>query len=157
MNDSLYTGLQHFHSFGRWIVLALLLAGIIRSLIAGKSNFTHRDQKIGVLLTIFADIMLLVGLYMYFMGEKGYKQFENMGGMSGVMENTQSRFFGVEHITGMLIAIILIHIGKAQGKKNLPHKTKHTRTWIFYLLALLLILAMIPWPFRAGFEGSGWF
>lgn len=157
MNDSLYNGLLHFHSFGRWIVLALLLTAILRSLMAGKSNFTHRDQKIGLLLTIFADIMLLIGIYLYFVGNWGYKQIEQMGGMGEVMKNPTSRFFAVEHLAGMLIAIILMHIGKAQGKKDLPHRTKHTRTLIYYLLALLIILATIPWPFRAVGEGRGWF
>src|SRR5688500_17868555 len=157
MNDSLYNGLLHFHSFGRWIVLALLLAAIIRSLTAGKSNFTHRDQKIGLLLTIFADIMLLIGIYLYFVGNWGYKQIEQMGGMGEVMKNDKSRFFAMEHLVGMLIATVLMHIGKAQGKKDLPHKTKHTRTWIYYLLALLIVLMMIPWPFRELFGDRGWF
>ncbi len=157
MNDSLYNGLLHFHSFGRWIVLALLLVAIFRSLSAGNSNFTHRDQKIGLVLTIFADIMLLIGVYQYFAGNWGYRQIENMGGMGEVMKNPTARFFAIEHMIGMLLAIILIHIGKAQGKKDLPHRTKHTRTWIYYLLALLIILATIPWPFRAIGEGRGWF
>jgi hypothetical protein len=157
MNDSLYNGLLHIHSFGRWIVLALLVIAILRSLTAGKGNFTHRDQRIGLMLTIFADIMLLIGIYLYFAGQWGYKQIENFGGMGEVMKNPTARFFAVEHILGMLIAIILMHIGKAQGKKDLPHRTKHTRTLIYYLLALLIILATIPWPFREIGAARGWY
>lgn len=155
MNNGFYTAMLHLHSFGRWIVLALLLVAIFRSLGAGNKNFTHQDQRIGLLLTIFADIMLLVGIYLYFVGPLGYKQIEN--GMGEAMKNSVSRFFGVEHLIGMLVAIILMHIGKAQGKKDLSHRTKHRRTALFYVLALLIILATIPWPFREVGAGRGWF
>jgi hypothetical protein len=154
MNNSLYTAMLHLHSFGRWIVLLLLVIAIFRSLSAGNDNFTRRDQRIGLLLTIFADIMLLVGLYLYFAGPWGYQQIQN-NGMDGAMKNPVSRFFAMEHLIGMLIAIVLMHIGKAQGKKDLPHRTKHRRTATFYIIALLAILVSIPWPFR--FADRGWF
>ena len=77
--------------------------------------------------------------------------------MGEVMKNPTDRFFAVEHLAGMLIAIILMHIGKALGKKDLPHRTKHRRTALFYVLALLIILASIPWPFREIGADRGWF
>jgi hypothetical protein len=57
----------------------------------------------------------------------------------------------------MLIAIILIHIGKMQSKRNITDRAKHKRTFIFYLVALLVILASIPWPFREVGADRGWF
>ncbi len=145
------------HSGGRWIVLILLLVAIFRSATAGNRNFTQDDQKVGLFLVIATDLMLLIGIYLYFAGNWGNAQIQNAGGMGEVMKNPAARFFAVEHMAGMLIAIILIHIGKAQGKKNLPHKTKHRRTFIFYLLSLIITIASIPWPFRAVGEGRGWF
>jgi hypothetical protein len=53
--------------------------------------------------------------------------------------------------------VVLMHIGKAQGKKQLSDRAKHRRTMIFYLLALLIILASIPWPFREVGAGRGWY
>jgi len=73
------------------------------------------------------------------------------------MKDPYNRFFAVEHLAGMLIAIILIHIGKAQGKRPIGDKAKHRRTMIFYLVALLIILASIPWPFREIFHMRGWY
>lgn len=99
--------------------------------------------------------MLLIGIYLWFAGPNGYQLIEN-NGMSGVMKNSYSRFFAVEHQIGMLIAIILLHIGKAQSKKDLADRAKHRRSFIFYFLALLIILASIPWPFREIGEGRGW-
>ena len=156
LNMALVDIIRHAHSGGRWIVLVLLLVGLFRSLTAGNRSFTNSDQRVGLLLTIFADLMLLVGLYLYFAGPWGYQQIQ-AGGMGEAMKAPVSRFFAVEHLVGMLLAIILIHIGKAQGKKDLPHRTKHRRTAIYYGLALLIILAFIPWPIREIGVGRDWF
>ena len=154
MNPSLYSALLHVHSVGRWIVLVLLLFAILNSLIAGRRPYIRTDARLGLLLTIFTDIMLLVGLYLWFAGPKGYNL---LGGktMSEVMRDSFTRFYVVEHIAGMLIAVILIHIGKAQGRKQISDRAKHRSTMIFYLLALLIIVFSIPWPFRQ--VAGGWY
>jgi hypothetical protein len=153
--ESIYNPLLLVHSIGRWILLLLLLIAILKSVAPGNQSFTTGYQKIGLFLTIVADLMLLVGLYLWFTGPRGYNLIEE-NGMSAVMKNNTLRFFAVEHQVGMLLSIILIHIGKAQGKKNITDKAKHRKTVIFYLLALLIILASIPWPFREVGEGRGW-
>ncbi len=156
MNISLYTVLLHIHSVGRWIVLLLLLIAIFNSMVAGRRPFIRTDARTGLLLTIFADLMLLIGIYLWFAGPRGFNLIQNMG-MAGVMKDPVSRFFAIEHLTGMLIAIVLIHIGKAQGRKQISDKAKHNRTIIYYLIALLIILASVPWPFRNIGAGSGWY
>ena len=143
------------HSIGRWVVLFILLIAIFRSLAAGNRNYTNTDQKVGLFLTIAADLMLVIGLILYFTGTFGYTQLS--GGMGTAMKNGISRYWGIEHQVGMLAAIILMHIGKAQGKNNLPHSSKHRRTAIFYILALIIIIISIPWPFREVGAGRGWF
>lgn len=155
MDISLYNAMVHAHSIGRWIVLLLLLFAIINSLLAGNRPFIKSDNRLGLLLTIFADLMLLVGIYLYFVGEKGYKIFERAGDMGAVMRDPVARFYAVEHMAGMVIAIILIHIGKAQGRRPIGDRAKHRRTLIFYFLALLIILVSIPWPFRT--VAGGWY
>jgi len=155
MNGDLYSILLHVHSIGRWIVLLLLLIAIFNSLIAGKRPYIKSDARTGLLLTITADLMLLVGLALWYFGPKGYKLIEAAGGMGNAMKDPVTRFYGVEHITGLLIAIILIHIGKAQGRKLISDKAKHSRTVVFYTIALLIILLSIPWPFRN--IAGGWF
>ncbi|GAA4731764.1 hypothetical protein [Flavisolibacter ginsenosidimutans] len=149
MDTTLYNAMVHAHSIGRWIVLVLLLFAIVNSLLAGRRPFIKSDNRLGLLLTIFADLMLLIGIYLYIVGDKGYKIFNTAGGMSEVMKSPGLRFYAVEHIAGMLIAIVLIHIGKAQARKPIGDRAKHRRTLLFYLLALLIILVSIPWPFRA--------
>ncbi|HEY1115389.1 MAG TPA: hypothetical protein VGE66_17575 [Chitinophagaceae bacterium] len=156
MNEGLYNVLLHLHSVGRWIVLILLIIAIFNSMVAGKRPYIRTDARTGLILTIFADLMLLIGLVLWFVGPWGYSLIQQKG-MGAVMSNPVERFFVMEHNVGMLIAIVLMHIGKAQGKKAIGDKAKHRRTMIFYLLALVIILASIPWPFREVGMGRGWY
>ena len=157
MDASLYQALVHVHSIGRWIVLLLLIFAVLNSLIAGSRPFIRSDNRLGLLLTIFADLMLLIGIALWYFGPRGYQLIQNTGSMSDVMKDATTRFYVVEHALGMLIAIVLIHIGKAQAKKGISDRAKHRRTMIFYLLALLIIAVSIPWPFRVVGANSNWF
>ena len=156
MNFALYNFLLHIHSVIRWVILLLLLIAIFNSLAAGNRPFGRGDAKTGSMVAGFADLTLLLGIALWLFGPRGYKLIQSMG-MSAAMKDPYARFFGIEHLTGMLIAIILIHIGKAQGKKAISDKSKHRRTFVFYFLALLIILLSIPWPFRLIGAGSHWY
>jgi hypothetical protein len=118
----------------------------------GRKPFTRGDKKTGLFLMISAHIQLLIGIYQWFVGDWGYKLIRNAGGLSEVMKNPVWRFWTVEHTTGMLVAIILITIGRGVSKKNLPDTVKHKRTFWLFLIALIIILAVVPWPGRVGIE-----
>jgi hypothetical protein len=156
MSADIYSLLVHLHSIGRWVILVLLLFAIFNSLVAGQRPWIRTDGRTGSILTIFADIMFVIGISLWYFGPRGYKYIEEVG-MSAVMKNSAYRFFAIEHITMMLIAVILIHIGKTQGRKAISDKAKHRRTIIFYLLALIIILISIPWPFRQIGVNSHWY
>jgi hypothetical protein len=153
MDSSLWNALVHAHSIGRWIVLLLLVFAILNSLIAGNRPYIRTDNRLGLLLTISADLMLIIGLVLWYYSPAGLPALK--AGMSGM--TAYNRFFAVEHFAGMLIAIVLMHIGKSQGRKPISDRAKHRRTMIFYLIALLIILASIPWPVREMFQNRGWF
>jgi len=72
------------------------------------------------------------------------------------MSITNLRFYSVEHLAGMLIAIILITIGYSSAKRLKEDRLKFKKIFTFYLIGLILILASIPWPFRSELGGS-WF
>lgn len=141
----MYTGLLHLHSLLRWVILILLLVGIYQAFTKNKGL-----QKLSLFLLISAHITLLIGLYQYFFGGMGIKLFQIYG--SAVMKTASLRFWAVEHITGMLIAIVLITIARGKAKKDNFDAAK----WL-YLIALVLILASVPWPFREVGAGRTWF
>jgi glucan phosphoethanolaminetransferase (alkaline phosphatase superfamily) len=138
------TGLLHLHNLLRWIILILLFVAIYQAFTKNKGV-----QKISLFLLISAHITLLLGLYQYFMGNMGIALFKANG--SEVMKNPSLRFWAVEHITGMIIAIVLITIARGKAKTENYNALK----WL-YLVALIIILAVVPWPFRAGI-GRPWF
>ncbi len=139
------TGLLHLHNVLRWVILILLLVTIFQAF--AKSNGI---KKSSLWLLIAAHTTLLLGFYQWFSGSLGLKLIQNAG-FSAVMKDAASRFWAVEHFAGMLIAIILITIARGKAK-TLNYKSAF---WL-YLIALLLILVTIPWPFREGI-GRPWF
>ena len=88
----------------------------------------------------------MLGLVQWFVGDFGLKLIQNAG-MSEVMKNSALRFWAIEHITGMIIAIVLITIGRGKVKRAVDY-TAHKKAFTFFLLALIIILASVPWPFR---------
>ncbi|MFV0604690.1 MAG: hypothetical protein ACK5NK_02505 [Niabella sp.] len=147
--------LLNTHSILRWVILLLLLVAIFRNFGAGNRTFNSTDRKTGLFLTIACDIMLLIGLYQWFTGGYGLHAIQN-NGMGAVMKDSVMRFYAVEHITMMVIAIILVHIGNSYGKKNISNAKKHSKTAVLYIIALLIMLAAVPWPFREAGMGRGW-
>jgi hypothetical protein len=145
----MYQALLYVHNIGRWILLILLLVALFKSLagMAGNKPYTNGDKKVGLFLMIVAHTMLLIGLYQWIAGPWGLHNIQNLG-MGAVMKDKVSRFWAVEHFAGMLIGIILITIGRGVGKKNLPNRTKHSRAFWLFLIALIVIFASVPWPFR---------
>ena len=138
------SGLLHLHNFLRWVILFFLLIALIQSL-AKKPGL----RKTSLWLLIASYITLLIGLYQYFTSAVGYKLIQ-ANGFAAVMKDGIMRFWAVEHISGMLIAIILITIARGKSKRG-------GYPVILYLLALILILAVVPWPFRDLGIGRPWF
>ncbi len=150
----MYTGLLGLHSLLRWIILVLILINIFRSLVEADLPYTETDKKWNLRLLIVAHINLLLGVYQYFFGPKGFALFTE-NGVAAVMKSSVLRFWAVEHMTGMIVAVVLITISRSVAKKDLVPVKKNKKLATLYILALVIILASIPWPFR--FEGVPWF
>lgn len=151
----MYTGMLHLHSVLRWIVLIVAIWAIVKMASGrnGSKSFTAADKRPALFFLITMDLQLLVGLYLYVAGAFGIKNIQNQG-FGNIMKDSVSRFFAVEHILGMIVSVVLVHIGYAATKKG-SDKQKFNKAFWFFLIALLLILAMVPWPFRETL-GRGW-
>jgi uncharacterized membrane protein len=140
------TGLLHLHSLLRWVILLLLLVTLFQAF-----SKSPGIKKTSLFLLISAHIMLLVGLYQLINGTWGIMK----GLPEGVelMKDKFYRFFWVEHPLMMFVSIILITI--ARGKAKILNY--RSAGWLL-LVALLLILAAVPWPFRDIIgENRSWF
>lgn len=142
----MYSILLHLHSVLRYAVLILLLAAIFRSFTGwlNKKPYTPADRKISLFTMIFTHLQFIIGLWLYLISPYVHAGLANMG---NAMKDKALRFWTVEHISIMLIAIVLITLGNSMAKRAPLDVTKHKKTALFFLIALILILVSIPWPF----------
>jgi len=146
----MYNGLLHAHSGLRWVVLLLLVVALFKALIKWRSNapYTDGDRKLNLFTMISAHVQLVLGLVLIFLSPK--VQFT-----AAAMKEPVSRFFTAEHSVMMLLAIVLITIGYSRSKRAAEDAQKFRSIFTYFVLALLVLLAGIPWPFRN--LGAGWF
>lgn len=145
--------LKHAHSGLRWVLLALLLAALFQA-IAGMSGNKPFNRKLSLFTLITSHIQLVIGIVMYFIG-KYYQALPPE--VTDETAKSMNRFFRMEHILMMVVAIALVTIANSRAKKAATDKAKYKTIAIFFGIALLLILAAIPWPFMQKFASFGWF
>ena len=132
-------GLLDLHNLLRWLILILLVVNIIKNFADANKPFAKAHKKLGLWLMICSHITLLVGIVLLAM------DLSSLADRSMVMSDPVLRNKFVEHPIAMVIAITLITIGKGVAKKNISDIRKHRKSAVLYLIALLIILAMIPW------------
>jgi hypothetical protein len=139
------TTLVTLHSLIRWLVLLAGLAAAGRAIygLLSRAPWQELDNRLGLLFTISLDLQVLLGLVLYFLVSPITTQnFSNFGEAMG---NPAVRFYLVEHSAIMIVALALAHVGRSRAKKaeNAVAKRRYAAT--FFALALLAILAGIPW------------
>ena len=134
------------HNLLRWAVLLFGLWTLLNAItgVFGKRNYTANDNRSNLFFMISCDIQLLLGLILYFSNS----WFDRLKDLGNNMKDPYNRFFTMEHMSMMIIAWILVHVGRASVKRATTDAAKHKRMLIFFGIAILLILAAIPWPFR---------
>jgi hypothetical protein len=134
------------HNLIRWGVIVFglwTLFGAISGVVS-KRNYTSFDNRGNFLFMLSCDIQLLLGLILYFINS----WFERLKDLGNNMKDANTRFFTMEHALMMIIAWILVHVGRVSVKRAVTAAGKHKRSLLFFGLAIVLILAAIPWPFR---------
>ncbi len=134
-----YSIFKYLHSGLRFLVLILILLAIIQAVIGwmGKKPYTEGNRKINLFAMISAHTQLLIGIVLYFLSPY-VKDLSK-----ATMQDNDARYWTVEHWSMMLFAIILITVGHARSKRITLPEGKHRVIAIYYLLAVVVILAAI--------------
>lgn len=146
----MYNGLLHAHSGIRYLTLLLLVCVILQSFY----GWTRQRKYAGshhVLVKLNAGFFLaqfMIGLVLYTISSKVLFDPD-------MLKSTLLRFFTLEHPLMMLIATALIIHNAAKSKSYSNYKT-HKRIFWNNLIALIIVIAAIPWPFREQL-GTSWF
>jgi uncharacterized membrane protein YozB (DUF420 family) len=140
----MYSVVLFTHSWLRYLLLGLGIALLVLCVADRKrGHWAEKHERLHVLFLAVLDVQFLLGLLLYFkLSPYSQAALANMG---AAMKEPTLRFFGVEHITTMLVAVIVAHLGRVRSKRK--QGAAHFRSvLITQSVWLLLTLAAIPWP-----------
>lgn len=153
----MYPVVLFLHSWVRWIVAVSAVVAVTRAFYGwlGKKEWAKLDNQLGLLFSTSLDVQMLLGLILYiFLSPITQAAFKNP---SAAMSDATLRFFTLEHILYMVVAVVLGHVGRTLSKKATESTAKYRVAAILFGLATLAILIAIPWPFMAAGIGRPWF
>jgi hypothetical protein len=142
----MYPTVLLLHSWLRWAVILLGLVAAIRA-IAGASArrpWLPADDRISKLFMHALDLQMLLGLVLYFFLSPISRAA--LSDFAGAMRVSAMRFWALEHWIGMIIGIALVHAGIARARRASDGPRKHRILAIVFVLAMIAILASVPWP-----------
>ena len=134
--------IKMLHSYWAYLVFIMMIIASVNALIKyfGKKEYAAKDFRIALFTLIVSHIQLLIGIVLWFT-----QDYFGENSMKDVMGNSVLRSNAVEHPIAMILAVVFITIGYSKHKKKLTSAGKLKPLAIFYTLALILVLAKIPW------------
>ena len=142
----MYEFLRATHSIIRYIILLGGIGAIVTIIMAMR----HRVRLFSTIFLVSCHIQLVIGLLLYFVYTDWFTMLKDNSKV--VMKNSMYRFFAMEHTLMMLIAIVLVTIGHSKLKKALNNNGKLKPSLILFIIAIVIMLAAIPWPFRGALQ-----
>jgi hypothetical protein len=141
----MYTFVLLLHSWLRW---AALVAGVGATMAAltdrAQTAGLGRADRWGLALMATLDLQMLLGLLLYLVLSPTMEAIrQNFG---AAMQDRVARFWAVEHISMMLMAVILVHVGRVLARKAKTPEARRTRLLVCFGIATLAMIAATPWP-----------
>ena len=136
------------HNLMRWVVVILAIYALVRIYMGvfGKREFTETDRKALSFYAIGMDVQLLLGLILYFFLSP--LTTAAMGNFGAAMSDSNLRFFAVEHILLMVVAVILAHVATVMARRGATSSAKFNRAAIWLTLSVLAVAVAVPWAMR---------
>lgn len=136
----MYSILKHLHSGFRYLVLLLILSAIIGAFMGwlGQKKYSNGNRKLNMFAMISVHTQILFGFILYFISDFTKTAFANWG---AAMKDATLRYWALEHLVMMLLAMVIITIGHSKSKK--ANNNKHRTIAIYYTLALVVIVVAI--------------
>ncbi|MEY2924062.1 MAG: hypothetical protein RLZZ337_610 [Bacteroidota bacterium] len=142
------------HNVLRWTVVLFGLYAITKAIrgVLFKQDYTANHNLSATLFVASVHLQILLGLLLYV--ARGWAS--NLGKMGEAMGDSTTRFWTVEHAFTMILAALLVQIGRTKSKKAVDVAKKHKVAAIFFTIGFILIMLMIPWPFRGEIARPLW-
>jgi hypothetical protein len=140
-----YPTVLAIHSWLRW---AALLLGAIATLHA----FRHRDdtsdrpsnQRLDWWFMLALDLQVLFGVLLYF----GFSPFtrEAMNNVGAALHDPGLRFWAITHVATMVVALVAVRAGRVLAMSESPSPARRNGRCICFVIAVLAMVAGVPWP-----------
>lgn len=140
----MYLVIKSLHNIIRWLVVLGGIYAIVTALrgLITQATWTAQDKRAGIIFTGALGLQFVVGFLLYFISPLVKGALQNM---TEAMQVTELRFFAVEHMTYMILAVVAAQLGYSLGSRARTDKAKFLRTSIGYVLAGILLVVGIPW------------
>lgn len=146
MTSGMHTVLLGLHSLIRWAVLVFGVLAAARGISgwARRAPWTATDERLGFWAVMSMDLQALLGILLYirFLTVTD-SSFHNWG---FVMRDPMFRFFTVEHVVIMIMALALLHVARVRIRRTAEPVAKHRTAAILISLSMILVIVGIPWP-----------
>jgi uncharacterized BrkB/YihY/UPF0761 family membrane protein len=148
----MYLALLHTHNFTRWLVLLAALVALVMAVmaLAGRKPYEKRHRLANLSFVISMDLQLVLGLLLYVVSPLVQSALADIGNAMG---NSELRFFAVEHMSVMLVAVALAHVGSVLIRRAPSDHAKHARAVLWFGLSTTAVIFSIPW-WRPLFPGA---
>ena len=140
----MYGQLLLYHSWIRW----LALVAAIGTTFAAVRRQDATAERWALIAQIMLDVQMLIGLLLYTAFSPVMKEI--LANVDAAMKDPAARFWAVEHITAMMLAVAAAHVGRVLARKAKTADAKCKRLLICFGIATVLIMAGMPWPNRVG-------
>ncbi len=140
--DMLYSILKELHAYNRYFILLALVFVLFRAYSGWLSNrrFEKPDNIGAAALLGLCHLQLLVGLLLFWLSPYGMSAMSN-GAAS--QPGSWARYFSMEHLGAMIVAIALVQTGRIVSKKANDDVKKHRTLAIYVTIATLLIIGTL--------------
>jgi hypothetical protein len=134
------------HSYVRWAVLVAAIAVVVRCapFASREAPWTPRDESAHKALLAFADGQFLLGILLWVWLSPISAAF--FADPSNAVHDHVLRFFGLEHVTMMLLALAVLHVGRIRSKRAEAPHVRRRRALVSSAAFLVMVLPSIPWP-----------
>lgn len=142
----MFPSLLILHSILRWFILVSIVLSLFYAYRGWLKNkpFTKFDNYLRIATVSFVHIQLIIGFWLYLISPIVDYFLTNF---NEALHMTQARFFGMEHITMMVLAVTAITIGSSIARRTKDSTKKFKVIAIWYTIAFIFIFTSIPWPF----------
>lgn len=152
----MYATFLVLHNLTRWLVLLFgfwaiycLADGWIR-----RRAWSRADRLAMRWFALIISLQFVFGAVLYLLPGSLVQGALSNAGMATIMKNRMLRFFTLEHPLQMFIAIGISHMANMITRRMSLDRRRFVTGTLLLSLAMLLILAAIPWPFLS--HGRPW-